>query len=132
MLQSEQDVREQLKKEWPTFSAADKQHCVALANTGGESSYTEFLTCLEMARDVRALRSAETASSRARPRAKLIFAVNTECPLSIRQYRFAAAFRADEHGRGVNAERTATGESRCPKRKDRRPKCEGLGSIDAA
>jgi DNA repair exonuclease SbcCD ATPase subunit len=62
-VQSEQAVREQLKKEWPTFSAADKQHCVALAKTGGESSYTELLTCLEMARDVRALRSAEATSS---------------------------------------------------------------------
>jgi hypothetical protein len=64
-VQSEQAVREQVKKEWSTFSTADKSHCVALANTGGESSYTELITCLEMARDVRALRSAETASSRA-------------------------------------------------------------------
>jgi hypothetical protein len=62
-VQSEQQVREELKKEWSTFSAADKQHCVSLAKTGGESSNTELLTCLEMARDVRALRSAETASS---------------------------------------------------------------------
>jgi membrane-associated HD superfamily phosphohydrolase len=55
-VQSEQEVREQLKKQWSTFSAADKQHCVSLAKTGGESSYTELLTCLEMARDVRQLR----------------------------------------------------------------------------
>jgi len=64
-VKSEQATREQLKKEWPTFSAADRQHCVALANTGGESSYTELITCMEMARDVRALRSAEAASSTA-------------------------------------------------------------------
>ena len=63
-VQSEQAVREELKKEWPTFSAAGKQHCVSLAKTGGESSYTELLTCLEMARDVRAMR-AEASSSRA-------------------------------------------------------------------
>jgi hypothetical protein len=56
-VQSEQEVREQLKKQWSTFSAADKQHCVSLAKTGGESSYTELLTCLEMARDVRQLHS---------------------------------------------------------------------------
>jgi hypothetical protein len=62
-MQSEQQVREQLKKEWSTFSAADKQHCVTLSKTGGESSYTELLTCLEMARDVRLLRSAEATSS---------------------------------------------------------------------
>jgi hypothetical protein len=64
-VQSEQAVREEVKKEWSTFSATDRQHCVALAKTGGESSYTELITCMEMARDVRALRSAETASSRA-------------------------------------------------------------------
>ena len=61
-VQSEQQVREQLKKEWSTFTTADKSHCVTLAKTGGESSYTELLTCLEMARDVRALRSAEATS----------------------------------------------------------------------
>jgi hypothetical protein len=54
-VQSEQAVREDVKKEWSTFSTADKTHCVALAKTGGESSYTELLTCMEMARDVRKL-----------------------------------------------------------------------------
>ena len=62
-LQSEQAVRDELKKEWSTFSTADKTHCVALAKTGGESSYTELITCMEMARDVRALRSAGATSS---------------------------------------------------------------------
>ena len=54
-LQSEQAVRDEIKKEWSTFSTADKTHCVALAKTGGESSYTELITCMEMARDVRKL-----------------------------------------------------------------------------
>jgi hypothetical protein len=62
-MQSEQAVREQLKKEWSTFTTADKSHCVALAKTGGESSYTELITCMEMARDVRAIRSAEATSA---------------------------------------------------------------------
>ena len=56
-IQSEQETREQLKKQWSTFSASDKSHCVALAKTGGESSYTELITCMEMARDVRKLHS---------------------------------------------------------------------------
>jgi hypothetical protein len=60
-VKSEQEVREQIKKEWSTFSTADKSHCVALAKTGGESSYTELITCMEMARDVRKLR--ENANS---------------------------------------------------------------------
>lgn len=52
-IQAEQEDRDQLVKEWPTFSSNDKQHCVAEATMGGESSYTELITCLEMARDVR-------------------------------------------------------------------------------
>jgi hypothetical protein len=54
-VQSEQETREQIKKEWSTFTTADKTHCVSLAKTGGESSYTELITCMEMARDVRKL-----------------------------------------------------------------------------
>jgi len=54
-VQSEQATRDQLKKEWSTFTASDKNHCVALAKTGGEASYTELITCMEMARDVRKL-----------------------------------------------------------------------------
>jgi hypothetical protein len=62
-VQSEQDVREQIKTEWSTFTAADKSHCVSLAKTGGESSYTELITCMEMARDVRKLHSEADSSS---------------------------------------------------------------------
>jgi hypothetical protein len=56
-LQSEQSVRDEIKKEWSTFNSDDKMHCIALAKTGGESSYTELITCMEMARDVRKLHS---------------------------------------------------------------------------
>jgi hypothetical protein len=62
-VKSEQEVHEQLKKQWSAFSASDKKHCVTLAKTGGESSYTELITCLEMSRDVRALNSAAAARS---------------------------------------------------------------------
>ncbi|HMK69829.1 MAG TPA: hypothetical protein VK442_02540 [Xanthobacteraceae bacterium] len=55
-LDSEQAVRDELAKQWSSFAAADKVSCVNEAKMGGESSYTELLTCLEMARDVRALR----------------------------------------------------------------------------
>jgi hypothetical protein len=61
---SERAVRDELAKIWSTFAAADKGHCVRLATQGGEPSYTELITCLEMARDVRALNSsAATAPS---------------------------------------------------------------------
>jgi hypothetical protein len=60
-VKSEQAVREQIKKEWSTFTTADKTHCVALAKTGGEASYTELISCMEMARDVRELHKKLTA-----------------------------------------------------------------------
>jgi hypothetical protein len=62
-VQSEQSTRDEIKKQWSSFSTADKGHCVALSKTGGESSYTELLTCMEMARDVRKLHSEADNSS---------------------------------------------------------------------
>jgi hypothetical protein len=53
----EKSDRESLSKEWGTFTAEDRRHCTAETKMGGESSYTELITCLEMARDVRSLRS---------------------------------------------------------------------------
>jgi hypothetical protein len=71
-LQSEKLVREDLVKQWPSFSAADKNACIQEATMGGDSSYTELLTCLEMARDARKLRTdlngPGITSSRARSR----------------------------------------------------------------
>jgi hypothetical protein len=56
-VESEQAVRDELAKQWSSFSASDKTACTNEATMGGDSSYTELLTCLEMARDVRALHS---------------------------------------------------------------------------
>ena len=61
-LKAEDADRETMKQEWSTFSASDRKHCVAEATMGGESSYTELVTCLEMARDVRKLRLAPVNS----------------------------------------------------------------------
>ena len=66
-IKAEQLDRDTMIKEWDTFSADDKRHCIALATTGGESSYTELLTCLEMARDVRKLHSEADKSSASVP-----------------------------------------------------------------
>jgi hypothetical protein len=62
-MQAEQTDRETMIKEWSTFLADERRHCVAEATMGGESSYTDLLTCLEMARDVRLLRSGVNNSS---------------------------------------------------------------------
>jgi hypothetical protein len=55
-LKAEKVDRKTMIKEWSQFSASDRKHCIAEATMGGESSYTDLLTCLEMARDVRQLK----------------------------------------------------------------------------
>jgi hypothetical protein len=61
----EKTDRETLSKEWSTFNADDKKHCTDESRMGGDSSYTELITCLEMARDVRKLREpASTAPAK--------------------------------------------------------------------
>ena len=62
-LASEQSIRDELIKQWSNFDANDRTHCVDESVMGGESSYTELLTCLEMARDVRAMRAEEGAAA---------------------------------------------------------------------
>jgi len=65
-LDSEKAIRDELAKEWSSFSPADKTACTNESTMGGESSYTELLTCLEMARDVRTMNT-EQAKSPATP-----------------------------------------------------------------
>jgi hypothetical protein len=69
-IQSEQEVRAELVKSWSKFSAADRNACVNEARMGGDSSYTELLTCLEMARDVRDLGKDEDTPTSTPPRPK--------------------------------------------------------------
>ncbi|HEX4409171.1 MAG TPA: hypothetical protein VH206_10390 [Xanthobacteraceae bacterium] len=62
-MDSEQAIRDELVKQWGSFVAADKTHCTNESVMGGESSYTELLTCLEMARDVRTMHTEQETSS---------------------------------------------------------------------
>jgi hypothetical protein len=66
-IQGEKEVRDELVKQWSSFSAADRASCENEATMGGDSSYTELLTCLEMARDVRSLRNDRAAPAVAKP-----------------------------------------------------------------
>jgi hypothetical protein len=52
---TEQKARDELERQWPQLNAADKAQCVPAATAGGNPTYTELFTCLEMARDVRQL-----------------------------------------------------------------------------
>jgi hypothetical protein len=59
-VENEKAAREQLVKEWATYSAADRALCIQPRSY--QPSYAEWLTCTEMQRDVRKLRK-EAASS---------------------------------------------------------------------
>jgi hypothetical protein len=48
-------ARDQLRKDWNGFNGADRASCRSLALMGYHATYTELLTCLEMARDARNL-----------------------------------------------------------------------------
>jgi hypothetical protein len=69
-LESEEAMRQEIAKQWSTFAASDKIACTNESRMGGESSYTELLTCLEMARDVKRLREEymKASSEAAKPK----------------------------------------------------------------
>jgi hypothetical protein len=52
---SEQRAHDEIVRQWPQSTTADKAQCVPSAMAGGNPTYTELLTCLEMARDIRQL-----------------------------------------------------------------------------
>ena len=45
----EADAKNRLAKRWSSYSESQKKACVGESSTGGERSYVELLTCLEMA-----------------------------------------------------------------------------------
>jgi hypothetical protein len=52
---AEQKAHDEMQRQWPQLNAADKAQCVPATTAGGNPTYTELLTCLEMARDIRQL-----------------------------------------------------------------------------
>jgi len=47
-VKDENDAKEQLAKSWSSFSASAKKACIGESTVGGDQSYVELLTCLEM------------------------------------------------------------------------------------
>jgi hypothetical protein len=45
----ETDTKNELTKRWSQFSVSNKKFCISEASIGGDKSYVELLTCLEMA-----------------------------------------------------------------------------------
>jgi hypothetical protein len=54
-LKTEQAARDQLAKDWTGFATGDRSTCTGQSSIGGQATYTELLTCLEMMRDARKL-----------------------------------------------------------------------------
>ena len=61
-MKSENDSLELIKKDWGSFTATDRQHCIQPKSY--MPSYVEWLTCLEMERQVRDLRTKEDQANR--------------------------------------------------------------------
>jgi uncharacterized protein YecT (DUF1311 family) len=58
----ETQARDQLQTEWIQFTPSAKIQCIQETSMDGTPSYVEFLTCLEMERDVRVEREAKKTS----------------------------------------------------------------------
>jgi hypothetical protein len=58
-LHQEEEARSQLAAQWTQFPAADKSYCRQLTTLGGEPTFTELLTCLELRREAGRLREQE-------------------------------------------------------------------------
>ena len=59
----EEQAHGALTNQWASFPATDRLRCTSLTTLGGMPSYVELLTCLEMAREVRALRDKENLAT---------------------------------------------------------------------
>lgn len=51
----ETSARDALDKQWSDYPDADRARCVRASSLGGPASYVDLLTCLDMAKSVRAL-----------------------------------------------------------------------------
>jgi hypothetical protein len=67
-LEKEREARDQLVQNWWQFPPADKAYCQRLATIGGDPTYTELLTCLELQQDARRLREKQEGTTGVSPR----------------------------------------------------------------
>jgi hypothetical protein len=67
-LNQENSALGQLLKDWTTYPAGDKAHCVQ--PRGYMPSYVEWLTCLEIEKDLRRIRAEEKSGSASPKRAR--------------------------------------------------------------
>ena len=46
--QDEQTAKDTLRQNWSSYDSSQKNHCQRLMKAGGQPSYVELLTCIEM------------------------------------------------------------------------------------
>jgi hypothetical protein len=56
-LRDEKQARAKLQQNWQEYTVEDRRQCRALSSLGGMPTYTEILTCIELAREARQLRA---------------------------------------------------------------------------
>src|SRR4051812_13058388 len=66
-MQEEQGARDELVKQWGTFTAGDRTSCTQMATLGGLPSYVELLTCLEMAKAAKEIKIKDPSALDASP-----------------------------------------------------------------
>jgi hypothetical protein len=66
-LSDEQTAQNALAENWSKYDAVDKTQCVGNVKTGGPASYVELLSCLEIMRDAKTIRSGETLAPTGQP-----------------------------------------------------------------
>jgi hypothetical protein len=62
-LRKEKQAHDTLLKQWPQFDPADRSHCTEYSAIARERTYSELLTCLELARDARNLKEKEHSTT---------------------------------------------------------------------
>lgn len=67
-MDQEMSARRELETQWPGFTRAQQQHCLAAATAGGEPSYVELQECLVMTRDAEQMERAERKAAAHGPR----------------------------------------------------------------
>ncbi len=55
----EQEAQAKLQRQWRQFTAGQRVSCTRLSTLGGDPSYVELLTCLDLARHADALPAAD-------------------------------------------------------------------------
>ena len=55
----EREAKDLLTKTWSQYSRAHKTQCVGMTSKGGQSSYVELISCLDIMKDAAALYKAD-------------------------------------------------------------------------